>query len=191
MTIRISFLVCVFLWTLQLCVASDEEPITSDEHLYDDDFELIDDDYLELADNSSDANSVRRIPIFGKRRRMMTTTTSTVEPPRAHTYSPEFLASANDYNISNRVLDIFYFSRYCGPGERVWGGRNTVAATPANAKRISYADLDECCRHHDECPNYIRDPEHYSFFPGLEYRNQYFSRFVWRKNNSIFLRGEI
>lgn len=176
--------ILVFLFSVSLagCIPVDYSDV--DQHLedFDNTFELTvsDEDYLDLAVGSNQSDFVRRIPIFRFRRRMTTTTTTTtttVAPPRANTYSAEFLASANDYNISNRVLDIFYFSRYCGPGERVWGGR-IAAAGGGNAKRISYADLDECCRQHDECPNYIRDPEQYAAFPGLEYRNQYFSRWV-------------
>lgn len=177
------FLIYVFvLLLLNVCAAVGESTIYDDiPDDFDDLYELLigNEEYLDLSLNSTNSEMVRRIPIFKFRRRMSTPTT-TVEPPRANTYSPEFLASANDYNISNRVLDIFYFSRYCGPGDRVWGGRS---AAGGNSERISYADLDECCRQHDECPNYIRDPEQYGQFPGLEYRNQYFSRYeiIWIK----------
>lgn len=135
-------------------------------------------------------------------------------------YTSTFMAEANNYNISSRVVDIFLFTQYCGPtsrlSQRLGSGinkasefllgshrpphaatnrrqprqeddyaddivDNDVAADMAGGSngqraRVTYAQLDGCCRQHDNCPNYITELGHYDLYPGLEHRNQYFAR---------------
>lgn len=93
-------------------------------------------------------------------------------------YSNGFLAEANDYNISNRVVDIFLFTQYCGPSERIWKTVSRPFTGVQQLERVTYADLDVCCRQHDSCPNYIQNKEQYNQYPGLDFRNQYFARYV-------------
>lgn len=69
-------------------------------------------------------------------------------------------------------IGLFLFTRYCGPGARIW-------KTFFPGER-SYTDIDLCCKMHDECPNFVEKREHYSSYPGLEFRPQYFSRSVHR-----------
>lgn len=88
-------------------------------------------------------------------------------------YSNEFLAEANDYNITNRVLDIFLFTQYCGPSNRVF-----APFMRRQSSQITYADLDVCCHQHDNCENYILGPDDYGRYPGLTQKNQFFARFV-------------
>lgn len=133
------------------------------------------------------------------------TTTSTSTPhisasnsSAAAAYSPAFLAEANDYNISNRVVDIFFFTQYCGPNSRLAqrvgpadGGKRRRRKKKGGSRkkteeeeddvgrgaaRVTYAELDVCCRQHDNCANYITEAKHYELYPGLEHRNQYFAR---------------
>lgn len=84
-------------------------------------------------------------------------------------------------NDSNQQrFDLFLFTQYCGPGERVWKRTNTKISQP----RISYADLDVCCKEHDGCPNYLGSGQDHVNFPGLTYKNQYFARLVLHNNNN-------
>lgn len=87
-------------------------------------------------------------------------------------YSDEFLADANNYNISNRVVDIFFFTQYCGPSNRIW----RQITRPFSKDRVTYADLDVCCYQHDNCENYVLDGADYDRYPGLPHRSQFFAR---------------
>lgn len=69
----------------------------------------------------------------------------------------------------NSRIGVFLFTRYCGPGSRLW---NKIFK---NDKK-TYAEIDSCCQMHDECPNYVENAEDYTNYPGLEYRPQFFSR---------------
>lgn len=64
---------------------------------------------------------------------------------------------------------LFLFTSYCGPGSRIW------KRIFPNGQR-SYSDIDQCCKMHDGCPNFVEKREHYGQYPGLEIRPQYFSR---------------
>lgn len=66
-------------------------------------------------------------------------------------------------------IGLFLFTRYCGPGSRIW------KKFFPNGDR-SYSDVDQCCKMHDECPNFVEKEEHYNQYPGLEIRPQFFSR---------------
>lgn len=133
-------------------------------------------------------DSDRRLNLVGDRRREAADGISDETPtspmadrsgyPIVHNYSKEFLAAANDYNITNRVLDIFFNTQYCGPGSvsRGYVKHSSSRDDARQMGRLTYADLDSCCKMHDECPKYITRYEDYASFPGLEYRSQYFTR---------------
>lgn len=78
-----------------------------------------------------------------------------------------FLDDANP--AYNSRIGIFLFTRYCGPGSRLW---NKIF----NQDKKTYAEIDGCCQMHDECPNYVENFNDYYNYPGLEYRPQFFSR---------------
>lgn len=67
-------------------------------------------------------------------------------------------------------IGLLLFTRYCGPGSRIW--------KKFFVNDRSYADIDRCCKMHDDCPNFVEKREHYIRYPGLEFRPQYFSRWV-------------
>lgn len=69
-------------------------------------------------------------------------------------------------------IGLFLFTRYCGPGSRIW------KKFFPNGER-TYGDIDQCCRMHDDCPNFVEKEEHYNQYPGLEIRPQFFSRWEW------------
>lgn len=72
-------------------------------------------------------------------------------------------------NYDGRI-GLFLFTRYCGPGSRLW--RKFFPG------ERSYGEIDRCCQMHDDCPNFVEKREHYIQYPGLEFRPQYFSRSV-------------
>lgn len=72
--------------------------------------------------------------------------------------------------ISNARIGIFIFTRYCGPGARFL---NRIF----NNDDRTYASIDKCCREHDECPDFVTQPEDYQNYPDLDYRPQLFSRY--------------
>lgn len=83
--------------------------------------------------------------------------------------------SAFDQNVTldEERIGLFVFTQYCGPGERVWKARNGQGKIPSST---TYADLDICCKQHDECPNYISSDSDYERYIGLPHRPQAFSR---------------
>lgn len=99
---------------------------------------------------------------------------------------------ASMFNSENRVeetfnydsrIGLFLFTRYCGPGSRI---RQKFFP---NEQR-SYNDIDQCCKMHDDCPNFVEKEEHYNQYPGLEIRPQFFSRYGWQismENHTIFV----
>lgn len=82
--------------------------------------------------------------------------------------------SRDDYTDSrdsmiNGRIGVLLFTRFCGPGARLL---NKIFKTDER----TYADIDVCCRMHDECPHYVSDSDDYKQYPGLEQRPQFFSR---------------
>lgn len=77
-------------------------------------------------------------------------------------------------NIQNIRTTVLFFTRYCGPGSRLW---NKLFKSDER----TYMDVDFCCKMHDECPQYVEKFDDYNRYPGLEFRPQFFSRFVTRK----------
>lgn len=73
--------------------------------------------------------------------------------------------------IQNIRTTVLFFTRYCGPGSRLW---NKLFKSDER----TYMDVDYCCKMHDECPNYVEKFDDYNRYPGLEFRPQFFSRFV-------------
>lgn len=72
--------------------------------------------------------------------------------------------------ISNARIGIFIFTRYCGPGARFL---NRILSKDER----TYANIDSCCRAHDECPDFVTNfPEDYENYPELDYRPQLFTR---------------
>lgn len=72
--------------------------------------------------------------------------------------------------ISNARIGIFVFTRYCGPGARFL---NRIF----NRDERTYASIDNCCRAHDDCPDFVSQPADYQNYPELDYRPQLFSRY--------------
>lgn len=66
-------------------------------------------------------------------------------------------------------VGVFLFTRYCGPGARLL---NRFFKTDER----TYADIDFCCKMHDDCPDYVLQPADYNSYPGLDVRPQFFSR---------------
>lgn len=83
--------------------------------------------------------------------------------------------SASDFKqndaLNNEKVGLFVFTQYCGPGERIW-------KTVSGHGKYTYADIDVCCKQHDECPNYILSDRDYDRYSGLPRRNQIFARLV-------------
>lgn len=77
---------------------------------------------------------------------------------------------SRDATINGRI-GVFLFTRYCGPGARFL---NKFFKTDER----TYARIDNCCRMHDECPDYVLRNEDYARYPALDVRPQFFSRFV-------------
>lgn len=77
---------------------------------------------------------------------------------------------SRDATINGRI-GVFLFTRYCGPGARFL---NKFFKTDER----TYARIDNCCRMHDECPDYVLRNEDYKRYPALDVRPQFFSRFV-------------
>lgn len=78
----------------------------------------------------------------------------------------------NDMSNDEKI-GLFVFTQYCGPGDRVWKAISGYGKLPSSNM---YADLDVCCKRHDECPNYITDDSDYERYIGLPRRPQIFSR---------------
>lgn len=81
---------------------------------------------------------------------------------------------SDDDELNDAKIGLFIFTQYCGPGERVW------KSIPKQGNLLStntYANIDVCCKQHDECPNYISIDSDYDRYPGLPRRQQIFSRF--------------
>lgn len=77
---------------------------------------------------------------------------------------------SRDAMINSRI-GVFLFTRYCGPGARLL---NKIFKTDER----TYSNIDNCCRLHDECPDYVLQPHDYERYPNLDVRPQFFSRFV-------------
>ncbi|XP_031635153.1 phospholipase A2-like [Contarinia nasturtii] len=75
---------------------------------------------------------------------------------------------SRDAMINSRI-GVFLFTRYCGPGARIF---NRIFKTDER----TYTNIDNCCRMHDECPEYVLQPHDYQQYPGLDVRPQFFSR---------------
>lgn len=73
--------------------------------------------------------------------------------------------------LNNEKIGLFLFTQYCGPGERIW-------KTVSGQGKYTYADIDVCCKQHDECPNYILSDSDYNKYNGLPRRNQIFARLI-------------
>lgn len=73
--------------------------------------------------------------------------------------------------IQNIRTTVLFFTRYCGPGSRLW---NKLFKSDER----TYMDVDFCCKMHDECPHFVEKFDDYNRYPGLEFRPQFFSRFV-------------
>lgn len=72
--------------------------------------------------------------------------------------------------INNARIGIFIFTRYCGPGARFL---NRIL----NKDERTYTSIDNCCRAHDECPDFVTNfPDDYKNYPELDYRPQLFTR---------------
>lgn len=80
---------------------------------------------------------------------------------------------SRDAMINSRI-GVFLFTRYCGPGARIF---NRFFKTDER----TYASIDNCCRMHDECPDYVNSDSDYYRYPELDVRPQFFSRL-----NSIY-----
>lgn len=74
-------------------------------------------------------------------------------------------------NLQNIRTTVLFFTRYCGPGSRLW---NKLFKSDER----TYMDVDYCCKMHDECPHYVEKFDDYNRYPGLEFRPQFFSRFI-------------
>lgn len=75
--------------------------------------------------------------------------------------------------LNNEKIGLFIFTQYCGPGERIWKNIYGQGKLPSSN---TYADIDVCCKRHDECPNYISSDSDYDKFNGLPKRPQLFAR---------------
>lgn len=85
---------------------------------------------------------------------------------------------SRDAMVNSRI-GVFLFTRYCGPGARFL---NRIFKTDER----TYANIDNCCRMHDECPDYVLQPYDYERYPYLDVRPQFYSRFVsLKKKNSV------
>lgn len=80
---------------------------------------------------------------------------------------------SRDAMINSRI-GVFLFTRYCGPGARLL---NKIFKTDER----TYSNIDNCCRLHDECPDYVLQPHDYERYPDLDVRPQFFSRSVLLK----------
>lgn len=78
--------------------------------------------------------------------------------------------------INDEKIGLFIFTQYCGPGERVWRSVSDSGDVKFPSTN-TYADIDVCCKQHDECPNYISGDSDYDRYMGLTRRPQIFSRF--------------
>lgn len=94
-----------------------------------------------------------------------------VSVPVPHQY--ELLRDDEVEILQNGRLGLFLFTRYCGPGARIW----EKIFKNSNTGR-TYQDIDVCCKVHDNCPNFVGQEAHYQQYPGLQIRPQFFSRWV-------------
>lgn len=86
--------------------------------------------------------------------------------------------------LNNEKIGLFVFTQYCGPGERVWKSISGQSKLPSTT---TYADIDVCCKQHDECPNYIVSDSDYNKYAGLSRRSLIFARLVEKKHLNIRL----
>lgn len=86
--------------------------------------------------------------------------------------SSDVVGHADDTMNNNNKIGLFIFTQYCGPGDRVWN----VAGQGKLPSKKTYAQIDVCCKQHDECPNYISGDSDYDRYTGLPHRQQAFSR---------------
>ncbi|KAG4071262.1 hypothetical protein HA402_003966 [Bradysia odoriphaga] len=75
--------------------------------------------------------------------------------------------------LTDGKIGLFLFTQYCGPGERVW---KSISGSGKRPSTSTYADIDVCCKQHDECPNYISSDGDYEKYAGLPHRSQIFTR---------------
>lgn len=81
--------------------------------------------------------------------------------------------------LNNEKIGLFVFTQYCGPGERIW---KTISGQEKLPNPVNtYADIDVCCKRHDECPNYIVSSSDYERYVGLPQRSQLFARYSFKK----------
>ncbi len=101
---------------------------------------------------------------------------STVVVTNNNISKSEFDRIDDDYDddtLYNQKAGLFVFTQYCGPGERVWKSAGGQGKFPS---ATTYADIDVCCKQHDECPNYISTDSDYQRYAGLPHRQQLWSR---------------
>lgn len=79
--------------------------------------------------------------------------------------------SSNQVNlIGGSRVGVIVFTRYCGPGSRL------INKLFKQSDERTFRNIDFCCKQHDECPNFVETTDHYTQYPGLAYRPQFFSR---------------
>lgn len=89
---------------------------------------------------------------------------------------------SRDAMINSRI-GVFLFTRYCGPGARLL---DKIFKTDDR----TYSSIDSCCRLHDECPDYVLQPNDYERYPELDIRPQFFSRFVFTLHINLNVRWQ-
>lgn len=87
----------------------------------------------------------------------------------------EYYRFAGGAPVNDGKIGLFVFTQYCGPGERVWKAIPGTAKLPSAS---TYANIDVCCKQHDECPNYVSSDGDYDRYPGLPRKSQIFSRLI-------------
>lgn len=89
--------------------------------------------------------------------------------------------STSDFNELKNLNSTRFgiFTDYCGPG-------NWASSDGADVSIGYFEDIDNCCKSHDECPHVITEKRDYENYPGLEYRNQDFSKLQCRCDSQFF-----